>query len=123
MAEEVIRRCDFRIGSGRKKTVCGKRVENDTPTEFTVGGSTYEVDLCSMHEKELVRTFQPFVEIAKRTRTVARTNARGRKVMRTNSGKVFTTREVRTWLEKRGEEVAPSGRIPNSIIEEYERAH
>jgi hypothetical protein len=34
----------------------------------------------------------------------------------------FTTKDVREWLQAQGRDVAPSGRLPEAVLKEYERA-
>jgi len=34
----------------------------------------------------------------------------------------FTTKDVREWARSRGYDVAPTGRLPDSLIDEYRRA-
>jgi hypothetical protein len=43
--------------------------------------------------------------------------------MRARGGVPFTTKDVRKWLEEKGENPSPTGRIPNADIERYKEAH
>lgn len=118
MAEEIVRKCDREIG--KKGNRCGQRVPEDKPYPFTVEGVNYEADLCERHQRELADCLAPFVAISRPVSS--RTGTAVRKALKGKSG-VFTTKDVRNWLREQGREVAPSGRLPNELIQEYVAAH
>jgi hypothetical protein len=128
MADEVIKRCDFPVGRGRNKRPHGEVIENGVPTRFRINGRDYEADLCAEHRAALDEALADFVAIARRSGTVLPRNSRGRAVMRAKGGVLFTTKDVRNWLEAeakagRGDAPSPSGRIPNADIDRYKEAH
>ena len=118
MSQEVVRHCDMPVG--KKGNTCGERVPDDEPMLFSFEGQDLEVDLCERHREVMARAFAPFVAIAKSKQTPARKSVR--QVLQGKSGK-FTTKDVRRWLQEQGREVAPSGRLPNELIQEYVDAH
>lgn len=126
--EEVIKRCDFPVGRGRNQRPHGEVVESGESTKFRVGGRDYEADLCDAHRNALSEAVAPFIAVSRRSGTTLPRNARGRAVMRAKGGLLFTTKDVRSWLEKeaeagRGDPPSPSGRVPNADIERYKAAH
>jgi len=128
MADEVIKRCDLLVGRGRNRKPHGEVIEDGQPTRYRVNGRDYEADLCAEHRGALVEALQPFIEVSRRAGTSLPRNARGRAVMRAKGGVMFTTKDVRNWLEAeaeagRGDAPSPSGRIPNSDIERYKMAN
>lgn len=124
MADEIIKKCDFRVGRGRNIHPHGVTVEGNEATTFRIGGVEYSADLCSEHRAAMLECLQPFIAISKRTgRSYSPRNARGRMVMRAKGGVTFTTKDVRRWLEEQGREVPNTGRLANEIIEEYKVAN
>lgn len=113
--QEVIRRCDYKI----KGKPCGQRVPEDSPTTFVLSAVTYQMDLCGEHATEFSKALDPFLHIAEPTK--ARTGKAVRQAIKGKKG-TFTTKDVRQWLVDNGREVSPTGRIPNSMIEEYKTA-
>src|SRR6059058_1140286 len=115
------RTCDMPTGS--KGNRCAQRVPNDEPFTFGFGGAEYEADLCEKHQNAFATAVKDFTALA--TESEGGTNSRAtknsgsvRKVLKGKGG-VFTTKDVREWLAAQGREVAPSGRLPNTLIEEY----
>lgn len=126
--EEVIKRCDFPTGRGRNIKAHGEVVESGESTKYRFNGRDYEADLCDEHRAAFAKALEPFLAISRRSGTALPRNARGRAVMRAKGGKMFTTKDVRNWLEAeaeagRGDAPSPSGRIPNSDIERYKAAN
>lgn len=119
--EQVQRFCDFDVKAKRGEVrPCGQRLPNDQPTSFTVFGKSYEVDICEEHQEVLRGCLAPFVDKAKKVKPVrnVETNSRGRLVHRRGQA-AFTTKDVRVWAQERGIEVAPAGRLPTSLVEDY----
>lgn len=115
----VEKRCDFKIRTAHKERTCGQVVPNNDPTEFALAPDSYSADLCTEHRQTLSDLLAPFVEVGRRSRAIASVNTRGRKVLRGNGGKTFTTKDVREWLVAQGREVSSSGRVPNVDIDEF----
>lgn len=119
MAEKISRYCDFEVTRKRQKQECGNPVPNDEPTAFTVGTTRYLMDLCEEHQETLGDTLAPFIAIAHDAQ-----QRRGTQVRKAIQGKegAFTVKDVREWLKAQGRDVPPTGRLPNSVIEEYQAA-
>jgi Lsr2 len=93
-------------------------VEGNETVSFALDGTAYEIDVCSAHAKELHDGFSGYIEHARRVSGAA---ARRRK-SRSGPGRERSS-EIRQWARERGEKVSERGRIPASIIQEYEATH
>ncbi len=93
-------------------------IEGNETVSFSVDSSAYEIDVCTAHAKELHDIFSTYIEHARR---VSGGGARRRKA-RTGPGRERSS-EIRQWARERGEKVSERGRIPASIIQEYEATH
>jgi hypothetical protein len=89
----------------------------DETVAFGVDGRAYELDLNAQHAADLRHRLAPFVERARlapqrRFKATARTAASRER-----------SRQMRAWAEQQGLEVSAHGRLPASVIQEYDRAH
>jgi len=121
MSEEIVKRCDYKVGRGRNIHPHGEVVQEST--RFRIDGREFVVDLCDEHKDSLMQCVTPFVEISRRAGSSLPRNARGRAVMRAKGGVTFTTKDVREWLQGQSQPVSESGRIPNAMIDAYKEAH
>ncbi len=87
----------------------------DETVEFGIDGRTYAVDLNARHAAEFRRQLSRFVEHARPAR------ARTRGTIRTAASRQ-RSREIRAWAEKHGLTVAEYGRLPGSIVHQYDEA-
>jgi hypothetical protein len=85
----------------------------DETVEFGIDGRTYAVDLNARHAAEFRKQLARFVEHARPAR--ARTHG----TIRTAASRQ-RSREIRAWAEQHGLAVAEYGRLPGSIVHEYE---
>lgn len=91
--------------------------EGNETVSFAVDGAAYEIDVCPAHAKELHDSFSGYIEHARRlTAGVRRRKARSGPSRERSS-------EIRQWARERGQKVSERGRIPHSIIQEYEASH
>lgn len=121
MSEEVIKKCDYKIGRGRNLRNHGEIVAEST--RLRIDGREYLVDLCDEHKEAMMECMRPFLEISRRASSALPRNARGRAVMRAKGGVTFTTSDVRQWLQENNRPVSETGRVPNALIDEYKAAH
>ncbi len=91
-------------------------IEGSETVSFAFDGATYEIDVCPNHAKELHDTFSGYAEHSRRV-----SGGRRRKP-RTGPGRERSS-EIRAWAKQRGHKVSERGRIPASIITEYEASH
>jgi hypothetical protein len=92
-------------------------IEGNETVSFSVDSSAYEIDVCAVHAKELHDIFNGFIAHARRV-----TGASRRRKSRSGPGRERSS-EIRQWARERGEKVSERGRIPASIIQEYEATH
>lgn len=86
---------------------------------FTFKDVGYKADLCAKHQQDFENAISSFLHLAEPT--TARVGTAMRKAMRGQKGS-FTTKEVRDWALAQGRDVAPSGRLPNALIEDFKQA-
>jgi len=94
----------------------GEVVSKET-VSFSFEGTAYEIDVCTAHGKELHDKFSAYTDHARRAGTGGR-----RRRARTGPGRERSA-EIRAWARQRGHKVSERGRIPATIIQEYEAAH
>jgi Lsr2 len=87
----------------------------DETVPFALDGKDYEVDLSARHAADFRRQLAPFVNHARPTRS--------RQPRRRTTASRERSREIRSWAEQRGLGVAEHGRLPRTVIDEYEAAH
>ncbi|GAA0354531.1 Lsr2 family protein [Actinoallomurus spadix] len=106
MAEQVIKRLiDDLDGS-----------EADETVSFAIDGIDYEIDLSAENAGILRDRLSQFVEHGRRAGGVRRPRGRAASSRQRSA-------DIRAWAKARGIEVSERGRIPATVIEEYERAH
>jgi hypothetical protein len=85
----------------------------DETLHFGIGGLEYEIDLSEKNAARLRKQLAPFVEHARKAgrapRRVARTAASRRR-----------SRDIRAWAREQGIPLSERGRIPASVVEQYE---
>lgn len=79
--------------------------------KFALDGVSYEIDLSEQNAVKLRDALAIYTEHARKTSTKT---PRARRVNK--------TADVRTWAKKHGHHVNDRGRIPASIMEEYEKS-
>jgi hypothetical protein len=87
----------------------------DETVEFGIDGKSYAVDLNARHAAEFRRQLARFVENARPVRS------RARGTIRTAASRE-RSRQIRAWAEQQGLDVAEYGRLPGSIVHQYETA-
>jgi nucleoid-associated protein Lsr2 len=88
----------------------------DETVRFGIGGAEYEIDLSKKNADALRELLAPFIGHARkagrgRSRLPSRTSASRRR-----SG------DIRGWAKEQGITVSERGRIPASVVEQYEAA-
>ena len=87
----------------------------DTTVSFAIDGNAYEIDLSKRNAAAMRRTFDRYIEHARKAgRSTRRT--RGTRDRRHSS-------DVRAWAKARGIQVSERGRIPASVVSQYEKAN
>ena len=93
-------------------------VDAQETLQFSVGNTSYEVDVCAKHAQQIRDDLQPFVEHARKASSVNGTRRRSR----TASSRQQTS-DIRLWAKGQGIHVNERGRIPADVVKEYEAAH
>src|SRR5215469_10348004 len=89
----------------------------DETVRFRIGGIEYEIDLSKKNAKRFRAGVAPFVEHARKAGRAPR-RAPGRpSSARERSG------EIRAWAKAAGIAISDRGRIPASVVEQYEAAN
>jgi hypothetical protein len=83
---------------------------------FGVDGSEYEIDLNKKNARAFRRQLAPFIEHARRAGRGQR-----RRPVRTSSSR-GRSGGIRAWAKDQGIAVSKRGRIPASVVEQYEAA-
>jgi len=96
--------------------------------EFGVDGVSYTIDLSTAHMKELEDALAVYVARARRvvghgrvSRVVPTRTSRGSAAASARAAKDRNT-QIREWASATGQQLADRGRIPQSVVEEYEAA-
>ena len=88
----------------------------DETVRFGLGGAEYEIDLSKKNAAAFRRQLAPFIEHARKA-------GRGQ---RRRPGRTASSRErsggIRAWAKDQGIAVSDRGRIPASVVEQYEAA-
>ncbi|MUN40921.1 histone-like nucleoid-structuring protein Lsr2 [Actinomadura litoris] len=104
MAQQVtVRMIDDLDGSEAEETLA-----------FSLDGKAYEIDLSEENAGKLRSALQPFMQNGRRYRA-----ARGGSQQQTASNRERSS-EIREWAQSNGIKVNDRGRIPATVIEQYD---
>jgi hypothetical protein len=92
----------------------------DETVSFSLDGVSYEIDLSSKNANKLRDALAAYVGSARR---VGGRATRGRAAGKAARGGTVNTSEIRDWARAKGLDVSERGRIPATIIEQYNAAH
>lgn len=101
----------------------GTAAEDVEAVSFGLDGVTYDIDLKPGNAARLRDGLADFVASARR---VGGRTKRATSTSRTIVAEARTkeqTKAIREWAKAQGHELSDRGRIPTSIIEEFEKAH
>lgn len=99
--------------------------EASETVSFALDGSSYEIDLSGKNAEELRDAFAKYVGSARKAgRTSASSSTRSTR--RSSGGSTAMDRDqaaaIRSWAKKQGLKVSDRGRIPATIIEQYNQS-
>ena len=86
----------------------------DETVRFGLGGTAYEIDLNKKNARAFRKQLAPFIEQARRP-------GRGQRRPRTSSSRQRSG-DIRAWAKEHGIAVSERGRIPASVVEQFESA-
>jgi hypothetical protein len=82
---------------------------------FRIDGTSYEIDLSKKNAAALRRMFTPYIDHARKAPRGARAGRLARNRQRSP--------DVRAWAKSRRIQVSERGRIPASVVAQYEQAN
>jgi Lsr2 len=88
----------------------------DETVRFGLGGSEYEIDLSAKNARAFRKQLAPFIEHARKAGRGQRRRSARTRSSREHSG------DIRAWAKEQGITVSDRGRIPASVVEQYEAA-
>jgi hypothetical protein len=88
----------------------------DESVRFGLGGAEYEIDLSKKNARAFRKQLAPFIEHARKAGRGQR-----RRPGRTAAGRERSG-DIRAWAKGQGIAVSDRGRIPASVVEQYEAA-
>jgi hypothetical protein len=88
----------------------------DETVRFELGGAEYEIDLSKKNARAFRKQLAPFIEHARKAGRGQRRRPRRTAARRERSG------DIRAWAKSQGIAVSDRGRIPASVVEQYEAA-
>jgi Lsr2 len=92
--------------------------EASETVSFSLDGTAYEIDLSADNAGKLRKDFAQYIDHARRG------GAGGGRRRRARSGPGRErSAEIRAWARQRGHKVSERGRIPATIINEYDASH
>ena len=86
----------------------------DETVRFTFDGTGYEIDLSKKNARAFRKQLAPFIEHARRP-------GRGQRRPRASSSRQRSG-DIRAWAKEQGIAVSERGRIPASVVEQFESA-
>jgi hypothetical protein len=85
----------------------------DETLRFGLDGADYEIDLSGKNARKFRKRLAPFVEHAHRVAAGQRRPAR-------TAASRQRSRDIRAWAKRQGIELSDRGRMPASIVDQYE---
>ena len=82
---------------------------------FAVDGSSYEIDLCDKHAKQMRDALARYVASGRRV-----SQAGSRRLRSSGGGDRERTQAIRAWARKKGIKVSERGRLSADIVAKYE---
>lgn len=89
----------------------------DETVRFGIGGAEYEIDLSKKNARALRRRLAPFMDHARKAGRGPRRRTGRSAASRERSG------DIRAWAKTHGITVSDRGRIPASVVEQYDAGH
>lgn len=89
----------------------------DETVRFGIGAAAYEIDLSTKNARALRRRLAPFIDHARKADRGPRRRAGSTAASRDRSG------DIRAWAKDHGIAVSDRGRIPASVVDQYEAGH
>jgi nucleoid-associated protein Lsr2 len=88
----------------------------DETVKFSLDGTFYEIDLNATHSEQLRKTVARYIVAGRRSAYGVVTGARSRHHTGTTQNQA-----IREWARRAGHDINTRGRIPASLIEQFEK--
>lgn len=88
----------------------------DETVRFGIDGAAYEIDLSKKNAAAFRRKLAPFIDHARRAGRRQRRRPGSTSASRERSG------SIRAWAKQAGNAVSARGRVPASVVEQYQTA-
>lgn len=95
----------------------------DETLAFSLDGVSYEIDLSDKNAAKLRDSLAGYIDKARKVGGKAGARGRGRSTGTARKASSAKTGEIRAWAKANGYEVNERGRIPATVVEQYETAH
>lgn len=95
----------------------------DSTVEFSIGGTTYEIDLSDANAERLENALTPFIEKARKVSNARRKQTRASRGAASSVSTTASPAAIREWAEAQGIKVSGRGRIPREVLDAYAQAH
>jgi hypothetical protein len=94
----------------------------DETLSFALDGTNYEIDLSTKHADKFRKSLEKFVGAARKVgrgqvASTSRVRAAGGAPARSDRAQ---NQAIRDWAKRKGVELSDRGRIPRSVVEQYE---
>jgi Lsr2 len=89
-----------------------------TTVDFSFQGTQYEIELSDEHLNEMQEYLQPYIKAGRR-----KNGSKGRASVSRKPKVKPDNAAIREWARSTGIDVSKTGRIPKSVIEQYQSAH
>ncbi|TNM60024.1 Lsr2 family protein [Streptomyces sp. NP160] len=92
--------------------------------KFGLWGATYEIDLSEDNQKKLEAALEPFLNVARKSTGGGgvRRASTSRSTGSSSGGADYDAKAVRAWASANGVSVPARGRIPKTVLEQYQSA-
>ena len=91
---------------------------NAQTVTFAFDGQHYEIDLSKRNRQALEKALKPYIQAGRRASGTVRASR-----PRRAPAQKHDLAAIRAWAREQGHEVSDRGRIPQSVIQEYQAAH
>lgn len=91
---------------------------NAETVSFAYDGKSYTIDLTEAEKGEFAKVLSPYLDVAEEAQTVPATGQTSIPAQGTGPDPA----KVRAWAQENGIEVNAKGRVPHSVIAQFERA-
>ena len=90
--------------------------------KFGLWGATYEIDLSDENQKKLEAALEPYLSVARKAGAASSGTRRASAPRSSGGGADYDAKAVRAWASANDVEVPARGRIPKTVLEQYQAA-